>query len=154
MPFSGPSAAAFIAALIAFSSASFSSAAVRSTTDTFGVGTRTAMPSSLPFNAGSTSPIAFAAPVEVGTIDRAAARAPGKLRGVALRDDLNRASVDHDGVAFGLDRLLERAVDRVVFEQMRQRRRVRDVVDRDDIELRFVERRPKEHPPDAAEAVD
>jgi hypothetical protein len=38
----------------------------RSTTDTFGVGTRIATPSSLPFSSGSTRPMALAAPVEVG----------------------------------------------------------------------------------------
>ena len=47
----------------------------KSTTDTFGVGTRTDDPSSLPFSSGSTSPTARAAPVVVGIIDRAAARA-------------------------------------------------------------------------------
>ena len=49
--------------------------AARSTIDTFGVGTRIEMPSSLPFSSGSTSPTATAAPVVVGIIDSAAARA-------------------------------------------------------------------------------
>ena len=53
----------------------FSRRAVRSTSETFGVGTRIAMPSSLPAIAGSTSLSAFAAPVVVGIIDSAAARA-------------------------------------------------------------------------------
>ena len=39
------------------------------------VGTRIANPSSLPFNSGSTSPTAFAAPVPVGIIDWVAERA-------------------------------------------------------------------------------
>jgi hypothetical protein len=47
----------------------------RSTTDTLGVGTRIAKPSSLPLSSGSTRPTALAAPVEVGIIDSAAARA-------------------------------------------------------------------------------
>jgi hypothetical protein len=47
----------------------------RSTTDTLGVGTRRAMPLSLPFMLGSTRATAWAAPVEVGTMFRAAARA-------------------------------------------------------------------------------
>ena len=47
---------------------------VRSTTETFGVGTRMEMPSNLPFSSGSTRPTAFAAPVVVGIIDSAAAR--------------------------------------------------------------------------------
>ena len=44
-------------------------------TETFGVGTRMDEPSSLPFSSGSTRPNALAAPVEVGIIDSAAARA-------------------------------------------------------------------------------
>ena len=43
--------------------------------DTLGVGTRMAMPSSLPLSSGMTSATAFAAPVVVGIIDMAAARA-------------------------------------------------------------------------------
>jgi hypothetical protein len=39
------------------------------------VGTRIAVPSSLPLSSGITSPTARAAPVEVGIIDTAAARA-------------------------------------------------------------------------------
>src|SRR5438874_7550753 len=48
---------------------------LKSISDTFGVGTRIAVPSSLPLRAGSTRPTARAAPVEVGIKDRAAARA-------------------------------------------------------------------------------
>merc|ERR1719181_188537 len=47
----------------------------RSTTDTLGVGTRSAMPVSFPFISGNTSATAFAAPVVVGTMLSAAARA-------------------------------------------------------------------------------
>ena len=42
--------------------------------DPVGVGTRCAEPISLPFNSGITNPIAFAAPVEFGTMFTAAAR--------------------------------------------------------------------------------
>ena len=42
--------------------------------ETFGVGTRTEMPSNFPFSSGRTRPTAFAAPVVVGIIDSAAAR--------------------------------------------------------------------------------
>ena len=48
---------------------------VRSTADTFGVGTRSDDPSSRPASSGNTSPMAFAAPVEVGIIAIAAERA-------------------------------------------------------------------------------
>ena len=43
--------------------------------DTSGVGTRIELPSILPFTSGMTSDVAFAAPVVVGIIDNAAARA-------------------------------------------------------------------------------
>src|ERR1700761_7261971 len=75
MPFSGPLAAALIALLISSTEVALPAQNFRSTSDTFGVGTRTEMPSSLPFSSGSTRPTALAAPVEVGIIDKAAARA-------------------------------------------------------------------------------
>src|SRR5216117_2601174 len=53
----------------------FSTNATRSTTETFGVGTRIAKPSSLPARSGMTSLSALAAPVDVGIILIAAARA-------------------------------------------------------------------------------
>jgi len=52
----------------------FSETKVRSTTETLGVGTRTAKPSSLPLSSGTTRCRALAAPVEVGIMERAAAR--------------------------------------------------------------------------------
>ena len=49
---------------------------LKSISETFGVGTRIEVPSSLPFSSGSTRPTAFAAPVEVGIIEqRGGARA-------------------------------------------------------------------------------
>ena len=53
-----------------------SSSTVRSTSEPVSTGTRAAKPCSLPASSGMTSPIAFAAPVDVGTMfDRARARA-------------------------------------------------------------------------------
>ena len=74
-PFIGPSAASFIAALICSFVASVLSVHTRSTNEPVGVGTRTAMPSSLPLSSGITIPTAFAAPVVVGICDMAAERA-------------------------------------------------------------------------------
>ena len=74
-PFIGPAAAARSAWLTSSAVTDFSKSDTRSTTETFGVGTRMAMPSRRPFRAGSTSPTADAAPVVVGMIDMAAARA-------------------------------------------------------------------------------
>ena len=48
---------------------------INSTSDTLGVGTLIATPSNFPFKLGIISPIAFDAPVDVGTIDKLAARA-------------------------------------------------------------------------------
>ena len=75
MPFIGPSAACFMAAWISSIEVSRTGTNFRSTTETFGVGTRIAAPSSLPASCGSTRPTALAAPVEVGIMERAAARA-------------------------------------------------------------------------------
>src|SRR5688572_18654606 len=74
-PFSAPLAAASIAALISSTETLRPGTKFRSTTETFGVGTRIEEPSSLPASAGITRPSALAAPVEVGIIDMAAARA-------------------------------------------------------------------------------
>jgi hypothetical protein len=64
-----------MASLISSTLVSRAASKVRSTTETLGVGTRIATPSSLPFSSGRTRPTALAAPVEVGIIDIAAARA-------------------------------------------------------------------------------
>merc|ERR1711976_492314 len=56
--------------------AGFSKAHVRSTTETSGVGTRKAMPVSLPFKAGRHFPTAFAAPVDEGMMFCDAQRPP------------------------------------------------------------------------------
>ena len=74
IPFIGPSAAACIAAFIDSTVTSESSSTTRSTMLPSGMGTRIARPSSLPASSGITRPIAFAAPVEVGTILVAALR--------------------------------------------------------------------------------
>merc|ERR1719428_234451 len=76
MPFIGPSASALIAATIASMDAPFSRRAVKSTTETSGVGTRNAMPVSLPFSSGITLPTALAAPVDDGMMFSDAARPP------------------------------------------------------------------------------
>merc|ERR1719390_59325 len=73
----GPLAdAAFTAATISSIFAGFASLQVKSTTDTSGVGTRKAMPVSLPFISGMTLPTALAAPVEDGMMFWPAPRPP------------------------------------------------------------------------------
>src|SRR4051812_18672560 len=75
MPLSDPEAAPLMASLISWTEVAFLETNFRSTSETLGVGTRTDTPSSLPLSSGSTRPTALAAPVEVGIIDNAAARA-------------------------------------------------------------------------------
>src|SRR5436305_7016345 len=75
-PFRYDPAAAFILAEMSSYVVSFVVRTVRSTTDTVGVGTRNDMPVSLPFVSGSTSAVAFAAPVEDGMMLIAAERPP------------------------------------------------------------------------------
>src|SRR6185369_17691645 len=65
-----------IASLISLRLVSLVLLNVRSTTDTVGVGTRNAMPVSLPFTSGSTRLTAFAAPVLDGMMLIAAERPP------------------------------------------------------------------------------
>src|SRR6185312_9080457 len=68
-------AAFSISALISFLSVSRAAVNFKSIIETLGVGTRIDVPSSLPWSVGMTSPNAFAAPVEVGIMLIAAARA-------------------------------------------------------------------------------
>jgi len=77
-PFSLPFAASWNALLIDSTVADRVSSTVRSMRETFGVGTRMAVPFSLPFSSGMTSKIAFAAPVDAGIMESAAARARRK----------------------------------------------------------------------------
>ena len=68
-------AAAFIAALISsFVTPAFLTTAVKIVVEPVGAGTRCAEPINFPFNSGITNPIAFAAPVLLGTMLTAAAR--------------------------------------------------------------------------------
>ena len=76
MPLSGPEDAAFLkAALICSTVAAVLRLAVKSTTEPVGTGTRSEVPSSLPFMLSSTRLVARAAPVLVGTMLIAAPRA-------------------------------------------------------------------------------
>src|SRR6516164_8642094 len=76
MPFIGPSAAAFIIALISSYLAGLANRHVRSTTETLAVGTRKAIPVNLPLRSGITLPTALAAPVVEGMMFVVAARPP------------------------------------------------------------------------------
>src|SRR6516164_4244431 len=76
MPCIGPSEAAFTVALISSYLADLANRHVKSTTETFIVGTRNAIPVNLPLSSGIILPTALAAPVLDGMIFAAAARPP------------------------------------------------------------------------------
>ena len=75
MPFRPPSEAAFRAPFTSATVTGRPSSTARSTRETLAVGTRRATPLSFPFSSGMTSPTAVAAPVDVGTMESAAALA-------------------------------------------------------------------------------
>ena len=81
--------------------------------------------------------------------------APRQCRRIALREHLQLVAVDDQAVVGEVDLALERAEDRVVLEQMRERLRVGDVVHTDPVDVRSARVRGAEDvAPDAAEAVD
>ena len=75
MPFNAPLAAALNAALISSLVFGLRTLQVKSVTEPSGIGTRIALPLSLPFKCGITKPTALAAPVLVGMMLYAAALA-------------------------------------------------------------------------------
>merc|ERR1712066_792701 len=75
-PFISPSERRFISSQISSYVVAFSNSHVKSTTETSIVGTRRAMPVSLPFTAGITLATAFAAPVDEGMMLPDPARPP------------------------------------------------------------------------------
>src|ERR1035441_2382658 len=69
MPLSGPAAAACMAALMASTLVALERMTVRSTSETSGTGTRSAMPWNLPLSSGRIRATALAAPVARGVGD-------------------------------------------------------------------------------------
>ena len=80
---------------------------------------------------------------------------PGEVGGIALGRDLDVLAVDHEAALGDLDRSLELAVDAVVLEQQGEVLGVREVVDRDDLELLGRRHhRAEDQPTDPTETVD
>ena len=81
---------------------------------------------------------------------------PRQLGRIALRQHLDLVAVDGDALVVGADLAGERAVHRVVLEQMRVRLDVAEVVDRDELDVvaAFLHRRAQNQAPDAPETVD
>ncbi len=81
-------------------------------------------------------------------------RLPRQLGRVLHRQDLERVAVHADRAVAGRDVGLEVPEHRVVLQQVRERVGVREVVDRDEVDVVVAERRPQDVPADATEAVD
>src|ERR1019366_2643164 len=79
---------------------------------------------------------------------------PGQLGGVALGPHFDLFAVDRDKVVARLDVVGKVAQNRVVLEQVSQRRRAGQVVDGDKIDFFVAKRGPQNVASDAAEAVD
>ena len=79
---------------------------------------------------------------------------PGQLGRIALGEDLDLLSVDGDVVRARGNLVLQVAKDRIVLEQVGQRRRTGQVVDGDKINLGIAQRGAQNIASNAAEAVD
>jgi hypothetical protein len=79
---------------------------------------------------------------------------PGQLRGVPDRQYLERLAVQRDAVAARLDVGLQGAEHGVVLQQVRERGRIREVVDRDEVDAGIAHRGADDVAPDSSEPVD
>ena len=79
---------------------------------------------------------------------------PRQLRRIAQRQHLELVAVDRDAVVLGLDVRVQVAEHRVVLQQVRERVRARQIVDRDEVDVLVAERRAHDVAADAAEPVD
>src|ERR1700739_2688625 len=117
MPRSWFDSAAFsISVLTSSREVSRAASNLKSISDTFAVGTRIAVPSSFPLSAGRTRPTAFAAPVEVGIIDNAAARAAqilGQCVDRILVTVLENVELGLDALHLSLDEATTRAMSAI-----------------------------------------
>ena len=79
---------------------------------------------------------------------------PGEAGDVLLGEDLDPAAFEDDGVALDRDVMIEGSENGIVFQKMGQRRRVGDVVHRQEFDLGVIFGGAQEIPADAPEAVD
>jgi hypothetical protein len=95
-------------------------------------------------------------PEKAGGLDHdlAAELAPGKIGGIAFRQDAHLARADTKAAGGAFHRLRKLAVHRVILEQVRQGLGVGDVIDSDELELAIVGPDAHHAAADPAEAVD
>ena len=83
-----------------------------------------------------------------------AERFPRQLAGIALGEHPDHSRADRDAVVLGTDLLAQRSVDRIVLQEMRERLRIGDVVDGDEVERLVTEAGAQDVAADAPEPVD
>ncbi len=86
--------------------------------------------------------------------DRRADRSPVELRGVLDAENLEALAINGDRVVRVGHLIGKIAEDRIVFQQMRERLRIRDVVDGYDFDRGIAKRRAKDVAADASETVN
>ena len=79
---------------------------------------------------------------------------PRQVAWVTIREDLDRLAVHHHEIAASFDFMVQLAVDRVIFEEMRRLLGIGSAVHGDDLHLFVLQRRPQAHPADPSKAVD
>jgi hypothetical protein len=79
---------------------------------------------------------------------------PGNLGRVLFIENPKLAFTHFYPIGRRIDLLLERVMNGIIFEQMRQSLYVPEIVNPDDLNLLVFQRRPKNKTPDAPESVD
>jgi hypothetical protein len=79
---------------------------------------------------------------------------PGQLRRVAHGQDLEVVPVDGNPVLAGFDLGVQVPEDRVVLQQVRERGRAREVVDRHEVDVLVTQRRAHDVAADTPESID
>jgi hypothetical protein len=80
--------------------------------------------------------------------------APLQVRGIALGGEADLLAVDDQRALGGLDRALERAVNGVILQHVRQLRGVEQIVDAHDLDIRMIRGRAEHQPADASKSID
>src|ERR1700731_3618083 len=83
-----------------------------------------------------------------------AERTPVDFRGVFNREDSDALSIDNDRIGFHFHISMQLTKRRVVLQQMRQGRSVRQIIGGDEFDFRVMKAGPDDIPPDAAEAIN
>src|SRR5271170_3289461 len=81
-------------------------------------------------------------------------RFPGKFRRISFGEDLESLVVHADAVRAGRDLVRQIAQNRIIFEQVGERLRIGEIVDRHEFDIGILERGAQNIAPDASETVN